>query len=127
MQIADTILGVELYTNVPSEACCPTIESAPVKEKLVDALVLPCALLVKENIRLDASHIWHDFELGVQRRAALSTEEVLVDLPRISFDIPGFRRARGDLKVGSWNDSIGSIGSTGPFLTICAMAERWDN
>lgn len=48
-------------------------------------------MLLNENLRLDTSHIRHDFELSVERRTTCATEEVLVDLAAVSLGIPGLR------------------------------------
>jgi hypothetical protein len=40
-----------------------------------------------ESSRFDASHVWHDFELGVQTAPTVCAEPVLVDLPTVALGI----------------------------------------
>jgi len=92
LQIANSILGIELDSNLPTQARGTTIKPT----------------------RLDTSDIRHDFQLCIQRRSALSAEEVLVDFARVAFDVPGLRAAGRDFEVGPGDDNVGGIGSARP-------------
>ncbi len=48
---------------------------------------------------------------------------MFVHLSRVADCIVGLGAARGDLKSGPWDNDVGSVGTTGPFLTVGAVAE----
>lgn len=70
-EVAHSILNVELNSNLVAQACRAAVERAG----------------------LDAGHVRHDLELGVQAGAAVAAEEVLVNLARFADSIPGLGRA----------------------------------
>lgn len=121
MQIPDSIFGVEFNTNLISKRCSTS----------------------DQPTSFDANDIRHNFEFSVQTWTTLTTEEMLVDLSGISFNIPCFRAAGSDLQnavsmyvgwdavsnvateashsyleVCSWNNCITCVCRSGPSLTI---------
>ena len=103
MQILHPILRIKLNPDLPTQARRPTIQST----------------------RLNARNIGHDFELRVQRRSALAAEEVLVDLARGTFDVPGLGGAGGDAEVAAGDNGVGGVRGAGPFLAVGAVAESY--
>lgn len=70
-QVVNSVLGVELDTNLVPKAGVSSIETA----------------------RLDASHIRHDLELGVQRATTVRAKPMLVDFATVSDSIVVLRLA----------------------------------
>lgn len=101
MQIADAVLGVELDGDLVAQARGPAVQAA----------------------RLDARHIRHDLELGVQRGAAAAAEEVLVDLAAGARGVPRLGRAGRDGEVGAWDHRVGRVCGSRPLLAVDAVAE----
>lgn len=58
--------------------------------------------------------------LQAQRTAA---EHMVVHLAGIAFDVVMFRGSFDDVEVFAWDDDVGGVGATGPFLAIGAVAE----
>jgi hypothetical protein len=78
-EIVDTVLGVELNTDLPIQACFAPIETS-------------C---------FDASHVRHNFELRIQAGATSRAKEVFVDLPACAGCVPGFWSACTDVSSNS--------------------------
>lgn len=72
---------------------------------------------------LDARHIRHDLQLGVQARAAGRAEPVLVDLAGRAFCVVVFGAAFGDLEGVARDDDVGGVGCACPLLAVGAVAE----
>lgn len=48
---------------------------------------------------------------------------MLVDLARVSLDVPCLRRALGDLELVARDDGVGGVWASSPFLAVGAVAE----
>ena len=76
-----------------------------------------------QSTALDASHVRHDFQLCIKRAATVAAEPVLVNLSRGAYGVIGLWLALCDRKVAAWDNNIGCIGCSSPFLAVSAMAQ----
>ncbi|TQS33023.1 hypothetical protein Golomagni_06647 [Golovinomyces magnicellulatus] len=95
VQITNTILCIKLDANLVTKTSSAAIQTTG----------------------LDARHVRHDLELGVQRRTAVSAEEMLVDFTRVANGVPSLGRALCDLERSAGDNSIGRECSSGPLHT----------
>lgn len=63
---------------------------------------------------------------GKTKQTPTTTKPIILHLPRIPLELVILRTPLEDLEGVAWDDDVGRVGATGPFLAVGAVAEGRD-